>query len=89
MINLKITALKAEFDFRLYRDKFENAKGVSERLKDEKDRMTEMLEEIRLQGRSGTDLANMPSGSSVDSIELLPPVIRQKLTRLEVRIPNY
>jgi protein HOOK3 len=77
-------ALKAEFDFRHYRELYENAKDATKRLQDDKDRLTAMLGESSHPGRPGEDLANMPSGSSVDSIELLPPIIKQKLLRLEL-----
>jgi protein HOOK3 len=79
-------ALKAEFDFRHYREKFENSIGATERLKEENERLKLLLDELRVQDqRNQGDLDKLPSGSSdLCSIELLPPVIRQKLLRLEL-----
>ncbi|CAG7734402.1 unnamed protein product [Allacma fusca] len=79
-------ALKAEFDFRHYREKFENSIGATERLKEENKRLILQLDELGVPDqRNQSDLDKLPSGSSdLCSIELLPPVIRQKLLRLEL-----
>ena len=63
---------------------YENAKDATKRLQDDKDRLTAMLGEMPHSDRPGGELANMPSGSSVDSMDLLPPIVKQKLSRLEV-----
>jgi len=80
-------ANKANFDCSKAREKLETVQGQIETLQEEKVRLTEELEELRLTAAgvsSDGALSNM-TGASVDSIELLPPLVRQKLIRLEVR----
>lgn len=66
------------------REKLETTQRQIETLQDDKSRLTEMLEESRLNGASADGLPHITADASVDSIELLPPLIRQKLVRLEV-----
>jgi hypothetical protein len=58
----------------------------SETLKDEKRELEQQLEELKLSAGPGDGSAL--HGDSVDSIELLPPSVRQRITRLEVSYPK-
>lgn len=83
---LQISALKANFDCGKMREKLENTLRHVETLQEEKSRLTDMIDELRLNGMGGTSTDGLPhtNETDVDSIELLPPLIRQKLVRLEV-----
>lgn len=69
------------------REKLETTHRHVETLQEEKSRLTDTVEELRLNGVGGGSNDGLPhitADASVDSIELLPPYIRQKLVRLEV-----
>lgn len=78
-------AMKAEFDCRTYREKFESLQEANRGLQEQKSRLSEQLEELRInEGEGDPNMARFSASAPVDSIELLPPVFREKLRRLEV-----
>ncbi|CAL8083230.1 unnamed protein product [Orchesella dallaii] len=80
-------ALKANFDCGKMREKLETTHRHVETLQEDKSRLSDMVEELRLNGLGGTSsdgIHLITADASVDSIELLPPLIRQKLVRLEL-----
>lgn len=84
---LFLIALKANFDCGKMREKLETTHRHVETLQEEKSRLTDMIEELRLNGMGGGSSDGMPrlaDDAGDHSIELLPPLIRQKLVRLEV-----
>lgn len=81
-------ANKANFDCNKTREKLETVQGQIQTLQEEKTRLQDMLEDLRMNAGGASDGTLTPNmtGSSVDySIELLPPSVRQKLIRLEVK----
>ena len=83
---LLFVALKANFDCEKVREKLEILDGQIQTLKEERNKTAELLEELKLSGTVSGDGTISAINSAVDSIELLPPIIRQKLIRLEVMI---
>jgi uncharacterized phage infection (PIP) family protein YhgE len=77
-------ALKAEFDSRTFREKFETAQLNVKDLTEQKNRLEEELEEWRLGGAGRVGImSDIPDANGIQSIELLPPFAREKIIRLE------